>query len=129
MKRAIGRSIRVGLLAIGVWTLGQIIYIVVLCPPHHAWRRVQSGESEIVVDRGEGVARAGDAIFVCEMPHTTGPITWHLDLDCYCAPATITTARLFMDVGGTCAVDKPVPTREDAWGACRYARCSHHVDF
>ena len=83
----------------------------------------------VVLDSGEGVARPGDAIFVCETAHRIGPILWHEDLGCYCAPATISPSTLSKTVNGSCAVDKPFPLRDDQWGACRFARCSHHENF
>jgi hypothetical protein len=129
VRRAVGRSIGIALATLAAWALAQVVYIVGLCPPHHAWQRIQSGESDVVLDGGERVAGPGDAIFVCETPHTTGPIQWHIDIGCYCAPASVSADRLSAYLGGTCTVNKPLPTREDVWGACRYARCSSHVDF
>lgn len=129
MTAALGRTIGIALLTLTVWMLGQAVYIVAFCQPHNAWKRVQTGASQVVLDHGEGVARAGDAIFVCERPHLSGPIAWHRDLMCYCAPATVTADRLSASLGGSCTVDKPVPTREDDWGACQRAHCNRHVDF
>jgi hypothetical protein len=123
------RSIVIAALTLSVWGLGQITYIVAICPAHRAWVRAQADPSSVVLDSGEGVARPGDAIFVCETPHHIGPIFWHEDLGCYCAPTSITAAGLSRSVNGSCAVDKPFPARDDQWGACRYARCSHHAKF
>jgi hypothetical protein len=129
VTRHIIRSVAIAALTLSVWGLGQITYIIAICPAHRAWLRAQASESTIVLDKGEGVARAGDAIFVCETPHRLGPIFWHEDLGCYCAPATISPANLSKTVNGSCTVDKPFPARDDQWGACRYARCSHHENF
>ena len=129
MSAPVWRSIAIALATIGVWALAQVVYVAGFCQPHHAWQRVRSGASEVVVDRGEGVARPGDAIFVCETPHAIGPFEWHRDLDCYCAPADTPVARLSDDLRGTCMISQPFPSRADDFGACRHARCSHHVDF
>jgi hypothetical protein len=129
MTRAIVRSIAIAVLTLAVWGLGQIIYIMAICPPHRAWVRAHKDQSSVVLDSGEGVARAGDAIFVCETPHHIGPLLWHEDLSCYCAPVTTTPEILSRSVGGTCTIDKLTPARDDEWGACRFARCSHHANF
>ena len=129
MTGSVVRSIAIAALTLSTWGLGQIAYIVAICPAHRAWVRAQTEGSPVVLDSGEGVARPGDAIFVCETPHHMGPILWHEDLGCYCAPATISPADLSKTVNGSCAVDKPLPARDDQWGACRHARCSHHENF
>jgi len=129
VTRAIARSIAVALITLATWGLGQIIYIVAICPPHRAWLRAQANTSTVVLDSGEGVARPGDAIFVCETAHHIGPLLWHEDLGCFCAPASISTEQLSSAVNGSCVVDKPLPARDDEWGACRHARCSHHENF
>ena len=129
MIRPIVRSAAIAVLALLIWGLGQIAYIVAICPPHRAWVRARGGQSTIVLDSGEGVARAGDAIFVCETAHHIGPILWYEDLGCYCAPATISADTLAQRVSGSCFVDKPAPLRSDTSGACRRARCSHHENF
>jgi hypothetical protein len=129
MMWPIARSIAIAASTLLIWSLGQIAYIVAICPPHHAWVRAQAGQSTVVLDSGEGVARPGDAIFVCETPHHLGPILWHEDLGCFCAPVTITVERLSKSVNGSCTIDKLAPSRDDDWGACRYARCGHHENF
>jgi hypothetical protein len=129
MSRGIARSITIAALTLSIWGLGQITYIVAICPAHRAWMRARGGIPIVVLDSGEGVARPGDAIFVCETPHRIGPVIAHEDLDCYCAPATITAASLSKTVNGSCTVDKPFPARDDQWGSCRHARCSHHENF
>ena len=123
---SISRSIVIGALTLSTWGAGQILYIVAFCPPHRVWTHVQRGDSVVVLDHGETVARPGDAIFVCETPHGTGPILWHQDLSCYCAPASITAEQLSRTLTGSCTIDKRSPARDDDYGACRFARCSHH---
>jgi hypothetical protein len=129
MTRGVTRSIAIAALTLGLWGVGQITYIVAICPAHRAWVRAQRNQSSVVLDSGEAVARPGDAIFVCETPHHIGPILWHEDLGCYCAPAAMSPTTLSRAVNGSCTVDKPFPARDDQWGACRYARCSHHENF
>jgi len=129
LRQSLARSFGVGIATIAVWGLAQLVYVVILCPPHRAWERVRNDQSPIVLDNGEGVARPGDAIFVCDTPHAIGPFEWHRDLGCYCAPSDIPVDTLAASVGGTCTIDKPRPGRDDDWGACRFARCSHHADF
>lgn len=128
MTNSVYRSIAIGALTLGVWAAGQILWIVAFCPSHQAWTRAQHEDNVVVLDRGERVARPGDAIFVCETPHSTGPILWHEDLGCYCAPAATTAEQLSRIVNGSCTLDKASPTRADQWGACRFARCSQHED-
>jgi hypothetical protein len=129
MIQSITRSLGVGALTLIAWGLGQIVYIVAICPPHRAWVRAQSDQSAVVLDTGEGVARPGDAIFVCQTPHHIGPLLWHEDLGCYCAPVTLSAEALSKNVNGSCTIDKASPSRDDEWGACRFARCSHHENF
>src|SRR5947207_15685263 len=112
-----------------MWGLLQLVFIVSFCPPHNAWERIRRGESDIVVDPGERIARPGEAIFSCERPHATGPIVWHFDLDCYCAPASVSPQDVATRIGGTCVADKLHPTSADNWGACRYSRCNHDLEF
>jgi hypothetical protein len=129
MNRSVARASVVGLLTLAVCGIGQIVYIVAICPPHRAWVRARHDAQAVVLDSGEGVARPGDAIFVCETPHRLGPIVFHEDLACYCAPASISQHALSDAVLGRCTLDKPNPSRADAWGACRYARCAYHENF
>ena len=129
MIRAVTRSIVIAVITLAIWGLGQITYIVAICPPHRAWVRAQADAATVVLDSGEGVARPGDAIFVCETPHHVGPLLWHEDLGCFCAPAAVSPAQLSQAVNGSCVVDKPFPARDDAWGSCRHARCNHHENF
>jgi hypothetical protein len=115
------------LVAIALWTGLQVVAVVWLCRPHHVWQRRQAGDMGVVLDGGERIARPGDAIFVCEAPHRSGPIVWHLDVDCFCAPEGLTADQVGQQLGGSCALDKIRPTPADATGACRFARCTHHL--
>jgi hypothetical protein len=127
MRYAIARSVGTGVLALAVWGLARLTYALLLCPQHHAWVRAQAGGSSAIVDRGERIARPGDAILVCETWHRIGPIAVHRDLDCYCAPQTLTADTAGALVAGSCFVDKPNPTFSDDWGLCRYGRCNEQV--
>lgn len=123
------RSVVVGIATIAAWAIAQLIYTVALCPPHRAWERVRSGRSAVVVGVSERVARPGESIFVCETVHSTGPIEWHRDLNCYCAPADAGAAAVSSAVEGNCTLDKAIPSRADLWGACQRASCSHRIAF
>ena len=90
MRYAIARSIRTAVLTIVVWGLARLTYTLLLCPPHQASVRVRASKSAVIVERGERVARPGDALLVCETWHRIGPFNLHTDLDCYCAPQTLT---------------------------------------
>jgi hypothetical protein len=119
---------RAAAIAVMLWLMAQAGHTMFLCAPHRAWTRVHSGRSEVVVERSERIARADDAIFVCETVHRTGPIVWHLDLECYCAPAIMSPERLGDAIGGSCTVDKLRPRPDDDSGACRYGRCGRHFE-
>jgi hypothetical protein len=82
----------------------------------------------VIRDTGYVFARQGDAIFACTTPHSLGPITWHQDLDCYCAPATMSAAAVGQRLGGECRVDQLTPSRTATTGACRQAHCFEHID-
>jgi hypothetical protein len=124
---SMARSIRIAVLTLVVWGLARLTYALLLCPQHHAWMRAQADRSAAIVDRGERVAPPGDAILVCETWHRIGPFAVHRDLDCYCAPQTLTADAAGALVGGSCFVDKPSPTLSDDWGLCRYSRCNEQV--
>ena len=124
MKRGIVRSLGIGLLTVLIDLIAQACAIETLCPQHRAWERVHEGRSDLVLDDGDRVARPTDAIFTCETPHVTGPIVWHTDLGCYCAPATATAETVAVLVGGRCVLDKAHPTPADSTGACRHAHCA-----
>jgi hypothetical protein len=114
--------------ALLLWAAAQATHAVLFCQPHHAWIAARAGRPEPVLERGERTARLGDSVLVCETTHRTGPIAWHQDLDCFCAPADMTPSVVAARVGGACTLDHFAPSRTDASGACRFARCNHYVD-
>jgi hypothetical protein len=128
VTRSMAASATGAAIALTLWLGAQAAYTAFMCPPHLAWTRAHSGQSGVVLERSERVARPGDAIFLCEAPHRSGPVLWHMDLNCYCAPASLSAADVGQKLGGTCSVDKPHPLRSDAAGACRYARCGAHLE-
>ena len=105
----------------------QLGYSTYFCPPRRALEAVRSGTTDVIAERGERVARIGDAIFTCETEHHLGPIVLHHDLDCFCAPAIMSAAEVADRVHGSCTVDHLAPLRTDANGSCRFARCNHYV--
>jgi uncharacterized Zn-binding protein involved in type VI secretion len=117
-----------GVIAVVLWALAQAGHTMFLCPAHEAWARVGSGQSTLVLGDGESIARPGDEIMVCATTHRFGPIAWHTDLDCYCAPDAISAAEVGRMLGGVCTLDKADPRPSDAWGACQAGRCSRHLD-
>jgi hypothetical protein len=128
MKRAVARSIAVAgatLLLIGA---AHLVHDVALCSRHRVWKLVHDQRSPVIRDSGYAFARPGDAIYACVTPHALGPIIWHQDLDCYCAPATLGAEALSRVLGGQCVVDQAVPARSDGLGACRHGHCSEHLD-
>ena len=127
MRAAMARSVRIGVLTLVVWGLARLTYALLLCPPHQAWVRIRAGESTAIVERGERVAAPGDTILVCETWHRIGPFNLHRDLDCYCAPQTLTAGAAGAQVAGSCFVDKANPTFSDNWGLCRYGRCNAQI--
>ena len=127
MRFAMARSIRIAVLTLVVWGLARLTYAFLLCPQHHAWVRAQAGGLAAIVDRGERVAPPGDAILVCETWHRIGPVAVHRDLDCYCAPQTLTADAAGAQVAGSCFVDKANPTVSDDWGLCRHDRCNAQI--
>jgi hypothetical protein len=128
MKRAVAHSIAVAVSTLLVIGAAHLLYDVALCSRHRAWERVHGQRSPVVRDSGYAFARPGDAIYACVTPHRLGPITWHQDLDCYCAPAAVGAEGLSRSLGGQCSVDQPAPARTDASGACRRGHCSEHLD-
>jgi hypothetical protein len=127
MESAI-RCAGAGLTAIVLWATLQVVSVVWLCGPHHAWLRWQDGDRDVVLDSGERVARPNDAIFLCEHPHKTAAFAWHTDLDCECAPRSLSAEQVGQSLAGSCVVDKPTPTPDDNWGSCQYSRCSDHLE-
>ena len=128
MRRAVGRSIAVAAATLLVIGAAHVLYDAALCSRHRAWQRVHDQRSPVISDSGYAFARPGDAIYACVTPHVLGPITWHQDLDCYCAPAAAGAEGLSRLLGGQCIVDQPAPARSDASGACRHGHCSEHLD-
>jgi hypothetical protein len=129
MKAALFRSFLAAGAALLLWAAAQFGAIAFICPDGRAWRRVHSGASTLVMDRGEQIARPGDGIFTCDTPHAVGPFMMHRDLACYCAPRQTSAADVSDLVGGSCTVDTLEPTPDDATSACRYGRCSNFVDL
>lgn len=138
MRRALLRSIGGASAALAIVGLGELTYFVALCPPHRAWVRTSVSEtvdggrqssdrSGVVQDGGFGIVRPGDAIYVCTTPHCIGSFC-HEDRACYCAPPDLGAPALGRALGGDCRLDKRQPTRDDDFGACRRARCDHHVE-
>ena len=117
------------MVALALFGIAELLRTLFVCAPHRAWVRVKAGTSDEVLSRGENISRAGDAIFVCEVPHRGGPIiVYHQDLECYCAPATWSAVDLGARVGGTCVLDKLTPSLTDSTGSCRFARCGKYVN-
>jgi hypothetical protein len=128
MRHAVARSLAVALSTLLVIGAAHLLYDIALCARHRTWERARDRRSPVIRDSGFAFARPGDAIYACVTPHGIGPITWHRDLDCYCAPATVGTEGVSRLLGGQCIVDQPAPSRSDASGACRHAHCSEHLD-
>jgi hypothetical protein len=112
-----------------LWAAAELAAVTFMCPDGLAWVRVRSGASTVVMDRGEQIARPGDAIFTCETPHAVGPFLLHHDLGCYCASRETSAAQVSEIVGGLCAVDTLQPAPDDAGSACHYGHCSSFVDL
>ena len=128
MKTPAALSARAAVFAIAMWVAAQAAHTAFLCPGHAAWTRARADPSAAVLERGERIARPDDAIFVCETTHRTGPVVWHMDTECDCAPAVMTAATVAMITGGTCRVDKEQPLPSDDWGSCRHGRCNRHLE-
>jgi hypothetical protein len=123
IARAIRRSVAIAAATLLVGFAGDIVYVVVFCPPHRAWQRVQDGRTDIVLDRGYRFATAGESTYVCTVPHAIGPVLIHQDLDCVCAPEDLGAAALGRMLNGRCVGDQRHPQRGDNIGACRHAHC------
>jgi hypothetical protein len=125
---AIWRSLGIGavtLIVIGALQLGSALGF---CQFHRAAVMARSGQSEVMLTSGIGVARPGDAIFVCKTTHRFGPFALHEDLKCYCAPRILTSDALAEFLNGSCVIDNPEPKPSDNFGACQFAHCSAHFD-
>lgn len=128
MTKAILRSIAAAALT-GVVLFGaKWIDFVALCSPHRAWVRRESGGSRVIRSDGMMVALPGDAIYSCTTEHCfSGTVECHVDLSCYCAPATMTAEALGRLIGGSCTIEQVHPARTDVQGACQHAVCDEHV--
>jgi hypothetical protein len=127
MTTAIGRSIAAAACTLLVIGAAHLAHDAAFCARHDTWARVQAHPSEAIRDSGYSVAREGDALYACVTPHTLGPITWHQDLDCYCAPAALGADEVGRLLGGRCTLDEAAPSRTDEAGACQRARCGEHL--
>ena len=121
------RSLAVAACTLAVIGSAHLLHDVEWCPKQQAWARVHERHDPVIRDSGYLFARTGDAIYACVSPHRLVPITWHQDLDCYCAPASAGADAMSAWLGGECTVDQPAPTRGDASGACRHAHCGEHI--
>jgi len=121
------RVLVAALVALALRGLVQLAYSTYFCPPRRTLEAVRSGATNTVLERGERVARIGDAIFTCETEHRAGPIVLHHDLDCFCAPATMSAEQVGDRVHGSCTVDHLAPLLADPTGSCHFARCNHFV--
>lgn len=128
MSREILRSVAVAASTLLLIGTGHLLWDLTLCSQHRRWVRVYAQHEPIVRDTGFAFARPGDAIYACTTPHALGPITWHQDLDCYCAPNTMSAEEVGRLLGGVCSVDQLTPSRTTNTGACRQAHCSRHLD-
>ena len=127
MTQSVLRSLVAAIGALAIVGLAELTYFAALCPGHRAYTRSAADASAVVQDSGFGVARPGDAMFVCTTAHCVGP--WcHEDRGCYCASPSLGAAALGAAIGGSCSLDKLQPTRADDIGACRRARCDEHID-
>jgi hypothetical protein len=122
------RSIAVAVSTLLLIGAARVLHDVTLCPHYRRWMRVHAQDDRVIRDTGYVFARRGDAIYACTTPHTLGPITWHQDLDCYCAPATMSAEAVGQRLGGECRVDQLAPSRTATAGACRQAHCFEHLD-
>jgi hypothetical protein len=127
MSSAMKRALLAAFIALAVRGAFQLAYSTYFCPTRRVLESVASGKTDVVAERGERVARIGDAIFTCETEHRAGPIVLHHDLDCFCAPAIMSAAEVAERVHGSCEVDHLSPLRSDSTGSCHFARCNHYV--
>jgi hypothetical protein len=126
MTASILRAVGIAMMAAGLLESVAFVDYETLCDAHHVWQRRQVDPAALVRDTGFGVARQGDAIFVCTKPHCFA-WTCHEDADCVCAPASSDASAIEGFAAGSCALDQPAPSFADTTGACRYARCNVHV--
>jgi hypothetical protein len=129
MTRAILRSIAAAAATLVVLGAGYVVHDAAFCERHARWVRVNERHDPVIRDDGYEFARPGDAIYACESPdRLDGILTWHQDLDCYCAPAAAGADAVRRLLGGRCTVDQLAPSRADESGACRHAHCGRHMD-
>jgi hypothetical protein len=129
MKDAIVRSIAAAAAVLLIVGAGHVVYHAEFCPQYRRWVRVSERHDPVIRDDGYAFARTGDAVYACSSPDRLGPvITFHEDLDCYCAPAVMGADAVGRLLGGQCVVDHVAPTRADETGACRHAHCARHLD-
>jgi hypothetical protein len=126
--RSVHHSVAVAASTLLLIGAGHLLYDLTLCSQHRRWVRVSERHDPVIRDTGHAFARSGDAIYACTTPHALGPITWHQDLDCYCAPETMSAEAVGRLLGGLCSVDQPAPSRTANTGACRQAHCFLHID-
>lgn len=127
MTRAALAGVRIGLVTLALWAAAHIGYATLLCPRHRNWTAAQANPSGVAAERGERIARPGESIFVCERRHRTG-IATHMDLDCYCAPASMSADDISRRLDAVCRIDKADPLLTDDWGSCRFRRCPGRVE-
>jgi hypothetical protein len=126
MIASILRAVGVALLTAGLCEGVAYVDFLKLCDAHHAWERRQTDATAVVLDGGFGVARPGDALFVCTRPHCWA-FDCHEDTVCVCAPASDGAHLLETLLSGSCTIDRLTPSIADETGACRHARCDSHV--
>jgi hypothetical protein len=118
MNATVLRCIGGGVLALALWGVTQIGYAVWLCPFDQARRNAQHGTTTVIVENGERVRRTHDVLFVCETTHYLGPMALHYDLDCYCAPETMSVTDVAQSVDGSCVADSTGSAARCAHGHC-----------
>jgi uncharacterized Zn-binding protein involved in type VI secretion len=129
MSRSVLQSIAAAAATLLVIGAAHVVSDAALCPRHRRWVRVVEQHDPVIRDDGYAFARTGEAIYACTSPDRLGPIvTWHQDLDCYCAPVEMDAEAVGRLLDGQCVVDRLTPTRADNTGACRHAHCGRHLD-
>jgi len=122
MSATVLRCIGGGVLALTLWGVAQIGYVVLMCPSHQTWLNAHHGTWSVVAEGGESVRRTHDAVFVCETTHHVGPVALHRDLDCYCAPEVMTVADVARSVAGVCVADSGGSNAR-----CTLGHCNHYL--
>jgi hypothetical protein len=129
MSPGIRGSIAVAIAALCVRGLFEAASVLVFCREHQAWVTAHGGHPTPVLQREYRVARQGDGVFACDRPHMAGPIVLHIDLRCYCAPATVSPSVISMYIGGPCTLDQAKPGDERTVLQCRERRCEEYLDL